>query len=207
MKKVLRIAVADDEREMREYLREMLTLLGHEVVGAAADGKELLALCQTHRPNLVISDVRMPDMDGIEAATRIGVHQPTPIILVSAFHDDETVNRAESDHILAYLVKPIKANDLEPAIALVMRRFEQFQELRREAATLKQALEDRKLIERAKGRLMQQGKLDEAEAYRRLQHAARSMQKKLVEAASLYLAMDDLLFQQPPSKGEAGPER
>ena len=201
MKRPLRIAVADDEREMREYLQEMLAHLGHEVVGAAADGKQLLAICQTHRPDLVISDVRMPDMDGIEAATRLGAQNPVPIILVSAFHDNETIARAESDHILAYLVKPIKANNLEPAIALVMRRFEQFQELRRDAATLKQALEDRKIIERAKGRLMHHARLDEAEAYKRLQHAARSMQKKLVEAATLYLNMDELLFQ--PAKCDA----
>jgi len=201
MKRSLRIVVADDEREMREYLREMLTLLGHEVVGAAADGRQLVALCEGQKPDLVISDVRMPDMDGIEAATRLASLTPVPIILISAFHDEETIGRAEADHILAYLVKPIKANNLEPAIALVMRRFEQFQDLRREAATLKQALEDRKIIERAKGRLMQQGHLDEAEAYRRLQHAARSMQKKLVDAASLYLSMDDLLFQ--PGRSDA----
>ena len=201
MKRSLRIVVADDEREMREYLREMLTLLGHEVVGAAADGRQLVALCEAHKPDLVISDVRMPDMDGIEAATRLASLTPVPIILISAFHDEETIGRAEADHILAYLVKPIKANNLEPAIALVMRRFEQFQDLRREAATLKQALEDRKIIERAKGRLMQQAHLDEAEAYRRLQHAARSMQKKLVDAAALYLSMDDLLFQ--PGRSDA----
>lgn len=200
MKRSLRIVVADDEREMREYLREMLTHLGHEVVGAAANGRELVAQCEEQRPELVISDVRMPYMDGIEAATRLGGMTPIPIILVSAFHDDETIGRVEADHILAYLVKPIKANNLEPAIGLVMRRFEQFQDLRREAATLKQALEDRKIIEKAKGRLMQQAHLDEAEAYRRLQHAARSMQKKLVDAASLYLSMDDLLFQSVKSE-------
>lgn len=200
MKRSLRIVVADDEREMREYLREMLTHLGHEVVGAAADGRELVSQCEEQRPDLVISDVRMPAMDGIEAATRLGGATPVPIILLSAFHDDETIGRVEADHILAYLVKPIKANNLEPAIGLVMRRFEQFQDLRREAATLKQALEDRKIIEKAKGRLMQQAHLDEAEAYRRLQHAARSMQKKLVDAASLYLSMDDLLFQSAKSE-------
>src|SRR6478735_1024172 len=101
MKRSLRIVVADDEREMREYLREILTYLGHEVVGAAADGQELVALCDAQRPELVISDVRMPDMDGIEAAKRLGSSAPVPIILVSAFHDGETIGRAEADHILA----------------------------------------------------------------------------------------------------------
>jgi len=206
MKRPLRIIVADDEVQMRDYLRDVLTNLGHEVVGAAGNGIELLAQCESLRPDLVISDVRMPDMDGIEAAARLGARAPVPIILLSAFHDSDTIARAEADHILAYLVKPIKANNLEPAIALVMRRFERFEELRREAATLKQALEDRKVIERAKGRLMHQAHVDEAEAYRRLQHAARSMQKKLVDAASLYLSMDDLLFQPAPGKHD-GAER
>jgi response regulator NasT len=203
MKRSLRIVVADDEGEMREYLREILSHLGHEIVGAAADGRELIELCASQRPDLVISDVRMPELDGIEAATRLGGQTPIPIILVSAFHDSQTIARAEAEHILAYLVKPIKANNLVPAIGLVMRRFEQFQDLRREAATLKQALEDRKVIERAKGRLMQQAHLEESEAYRRLQHAARSMQKKLVDAAALYLSMDELLFQAAPARAEA----
>src|SRR5207249_9203120 len=93
---------------------------------------------------------------------------PVPIILVSAYHDPELIARAEADHILGYLVKPIKQSDLEPTIALAMRRFEQFEALRREAADLRQALEDRKVIERAKGLLMKRGSLDEQEAFRRL---------------------------------------
>ena len=125
------------------------------------------------RPDLVITDIKMPDMDGIDAATQIYRERPIPVILVSAYHDPEFIRRAEADHILAYLVKPIKQADLEPAIALAMRRFEQFQALRKEAADLRQALEDRKVIERAKGILMKKAGLDEHDAFRRLAEAGQ----------------------------------
>jgi two-component system, response regulator PdtaR len=147
----LRIAVADDEPDMRDYFRKCLTRLGHQVVAVAENGRELVERCHALRPDLVITDIKMPDMDGIDAATRIYREHPVPVILVSAFHDAALIERAESDHVLGYLVKPIKQADLEPVIALAMRRFEQFQQLQREAADLRQALEDRKVIERAKG--------------------------------------------------------
>ena len=102
--------------------------------------RALVESCRALKPDLVITDIKMPDMDGIDAAARIARDGPVPVILVSAYHDPEFIRRAEADHILAYLVKPIKQADLEPAIALAVRRFEQFQELRKEAADLRQAL-------------------------------------------------------------------
>src|SRR5439155_14495080 len=137
--------------------------------------------CRTAGPDLVITDIKMPDMDGIDAAIQIYLERPVPVILVSAFHDAELIARAEADHILGYLVKPIKQADLEPAIALAMRRFEQFEALRKEAAGMKQALEDRKVIEKAKGLLMKKAGLDEADAFRRLQRLASDKNKKLIE--------------------------
>jgi response regulator NasT len=110
---------------------------------------------------------------------------------VSAYHDHDLVARAEADHILAYLVKPIKQPDLEPAIALAMRRFEQFQALRREAADLRQSLEDRKIIERAKGILMKRAGLDEDSAFRRLQKLSSDRNLKLVETARMILVTDE----------------
>ncbi len=154
MNRALRIAVADDEPDMRDYFRKILPRLGHQVVSAAATGRELLEQCREAKPDLVITDIKMPDMDGIDAAVQMYRERPVPVVLVSAFHDAELIARAEADHILGYLVKPIKQSDLEPTIALAMRRFEQFEALRREAADLRQALEDRKVIERAKGLLM-----------------------------------------------------
>lgn len=187
MNQSLRIAVADDEPDMRDYFRRCLTRLGHQVVAVAENGRDLIDSCRQTRPQLVITDIKMPDMDGIDAAIQIYRERPVPVILVSAFHDPGLIERAEADHILGYLVKPIKQADLEPAIVLAMRRFEQFEELRREAADLRQALEDRKTIERAKGVLMQRGPLNEQDAFRRLQRLASEKSRKLVEIAQMIL--------------------
>jgi len=189
----LRIAIADDEYDMREYLQRILPLLGHTVVSVAANGQELVAQCQQHQPDLVITDIRMPERDGIEAAEEIYRTRPIPIILISAFHDADLISRAELDHVMAYLVKPVKQAHLEPAIALAWRRFEQFEALRREAADLRQALADRKLIERAKGMIMQRAGVDEPAAFRRLQRAASRENKRLVEIAQMVLKVEELL--------------
>jgi response regulator NasT len=183
----LRIVVADDEPDMRDYFRKILPRLGHTVVAAAATGTELIAQCRAHRPDLVITDIKMPDMDGIDAATELYGEMPLPVILVSAYSDAALIERAEADHILAYLVKPIKQTDLEPAIGLAMRRFEQFEALRREAADMRQALADRKIIERAKGLVMKELALGEADAFRQLQRAAMERRVTLVEMARLVI--------------------
>lgn len=191
MNRSLRIAVADDEPDMQEYYRTILPALGHVVVAVAATGRELVQKCRDQHPDLVITDIKMPDMDGIDAAAQIYRDGPIPVILVSAHHDANFIHRAEANHILSYLVKPIKQADLETAIAIVIRRFEQFHSLRREAADLKQALEDRKLIERAKGLLMKKASLDEAEAFRRLQKLASNQNRKLVEIARMLLTAEE----------------
>jgi response regulator NasT len=191
MNSSLRIAVADDEPDMRDYFRKCLTRLGHQVVAVAENGRELVERCRQLRPQLVITDIKMPDMDGIDAAVQIYRDRPIPIILVSAYHDATLIERAEADHILGYLVKPIKQVDLEPVIALAMRRFEQFEAMRREAADLRQALEDRKVIERAKGILMKRGPLDEQEAFRRMQKLASEKSRKLVEIAQMLLVAEE----------------
>jgi AmiR/NasT family two-component response regulator len=193
MSRSLKIAVADDELDMRDYFQKILPLLGHAVVATAKDGRELVQKCRETRPDLVITDIKMPDMDGIDAANQIYRDGPVPVILVSAYHDPEFIRRAEADHILAYLVKPIKQADLEPAIAIAMRRFEQFQALRKESDNLKQALEDRKVIERAKGILMKKAGLDEHDAFRRLQKLASDKNRKLVEIAHMILTAEEAL--------------
>jgi AmiR/NasT family two-component response regulator len=191
----LRIVVADDEPEMRKYFQKLLPRLGHEVLGAAETGRELVELCRSLRPDLVITDIKMPDMDGIAAAWQLYRDRPMPVILVSAFADPELIERAEADHVLGYLVKPIKPTDLEPVISLAMRRFEQIQALRQEAADLRQALEDRKVVERAKGVLMKRGPLEEAEAFRRLQKLASEKGRKLVEIAQMVLLAEEAFKQ------------
>ena len=193
MSQPLRIAVADDEPDMRDYFQKSLTRLGHQVVAVAADGRELVEKCRAAAPDLVITDIKMPDLDGIDAAAQLYRERPVPVILVSAYHDPSLIERAEVDHILAYLVKPIKQADLAPAIGVAMRRFEQFEELRREAADLRQALEDRKVIERAKGVLMKRANLDEQDAFRRLQKLASEKSRKLVDIAQMVLVAEEAI--------------
>ncbi|MFO0903119.1 MAG: response regulator [Pirellulales bacterium] len=198
MFKSLKISVADDEFDMRDYFQRILPRLGHEVVSVAENGRELVDQSLQLHPDLIITDIKMPEMDGIEAATRIFQARATPVILVSAFHDPELISRAEQDHVLAYLVKPIKLADLETAIAITMRRFEQFEALRQETTDLRQALEDRKIIERAKGVLMKKTGLDEGEAFRRLRRISNDRNLKLVEVAQSILISEELLDNRDP---------
>ena len=196
MSRRLRIVVADDEPRMRHYYQDVLPLLGHQVVFAAQTGRELVDYCRNTRPDLIISDIKMPDLDGIEAIAEIGRGEPMPAILVSAYHDPDLIERTKGEQVLAYLVKPIKQADLEVAIGLAMQRFEEFQALRKEAGELRQALTDRKLIERAKGILMRRAGLDEEGAFRRLQKLARDHNQRLIDAAQQILRADEAF--QPP---------
>jgi response regulator NasT len=186
----LRISVADDEQDMRDFFERMLPLLGHQVVSIAETGSELVEHCRTLKPDLIITDIKMPDMDGIEAASLIGRECPTPVILVSAYHDAESIERAVADHVLGYLVKPIGKADLQPAISVAMRRFAELQALRKESTDLRQALADRKIIEQAKGILMKVTGADERDAFRRLQDLAAERNQKLVDAAQNIVAME-----------------
>ena len=193
MTRPLRIAVADDEADMREYFQQVLPRLGHTVIGVARNGRELVELCRAAQPDLVITDIKMPELDGIDAAERIYDDRPVPVILVSAYSDPTLIERAETDHVMGYLVKPVKQSDLAPTIAIAVHRFEQFETLRREAADLKQALADRKVIERAKGMLMKMAKLSEADAFRRLQKLASDKNRKLIEIATMIVTAEEAL--------------
>jgi two-component system, response regulator PdtaR len=188
MTRSLRIAVADDEVDVRHYYQRILPRLGHQLVAVARTGRELVELCRALHPDLVITDIKMPDMDGIDAAAAICRDEPIPVILVSAYHRPQLFERANADHILAYLVKPTKQADLEAAIAITMQRFGQIQALHKEAADQRRAMEDRKVIERAKGLLMQNLGLDEAEAFRRLRTQAREGNRTLIEVAQMILS-------------------
>ncbi|HKB42654.1 MAG TPA: response regulator [Gemmataceae bacterium] len=181
----LRIFVADDERDMREFYQKILLRMGHQVVGVASTGQELVQKSLALNPDLIISDIKMPVMDGIDAAAEISRNQQVPIILVSAYHEPDLVGRAVSSNVLSYLVKPIEEADLGPALVLAVRWSEEVRSLRHEAAGLRQALEDRKVIERAKGLLMKQSGLDEEAAFRRLQKVARDQNQRLPDVARM----------------------
>ncbi|HEY7159295.1 MAG TPA: response regulator [Gemmataceae bacterium] len=144
MTSALRIVVADDEPDMRDYYRKILPRLGHTVVAAAETGNDLIVQCRTHLPDLVIADIKMPDLDGIDAARKIYDERPVPVILVSAYSTAIRIEHAEADPIMAYLVKPIKQSGLGPAIALALCRFEQLETRRRQALTAQSPAEPRK---------------------------------------------------------------
>jgi len=193
MNRSLRIAVAEDEPFMQNYLKETLADLGHTVVAVASTGQELVAHCDSLRPELVITDIKMPHMDGLDAAAEIYRSQPIPIIVISAYHDRDLIERAEQNHVVAYLVKPIKHDDLAPAIAIAMRRFAEFQAMRQEATDLRQALEDRKLVERAKGIIMKRMGLSEPDAFQHLQKTANDKRCKVIEIARIILSAEEIL--------------
>ena len=188
----LRIAIADDEREVREFFQEVLAHLGHQVVVAADTGRQLVEQCRATSPDLVVTDIKMPDLDGVEAAAVLNRERQVPVILITAHPAVDFLARAGEGHVMAYLCKPIKPVDLQAAIALAVMRFEQFQKLRQEAASLRQALEDRKTLERAKGILMERLRLGESEAFRRLRKLASDQNRKVVEVAGAVLAADEV---------------
>lgn len=193
MTESLKIAVADDEPKTLAYFQETLTELGHEVICAVGNGADLVKQCRDSHPDMIITDIKMPDMDGIQAASEITRDKPAPVILVSAYHDSELIERAQKDHVLAYLIKPVKQANLETAIALAMRRFKEFQALQQQAKDLRQALEDRKIIERAKGIIMKRSGLDEQDAFRRLQLLSSKKNQKMVELARLLVTAEEVL--------------
>ncbi|HXY36431.1 MAG TPA: response regulator [Planctomycetaceae bacterium] len=193
MNQALRIVVADDEAEMVKYLRDTLSRMGHQVVGDAGTGQKLLETCGHLTPDLLITDIKMPDMDGIEAVRQLCQTHPLPVILVSAYHDPELIQRAMSGHVMAYLVKPIKQADLETTIAVAIRRFKEFTALQQQTNDLRQALEDRKIIERAKGVLMKRAGFDEPDAFRRLQKLASEKNLKLVRVAEMIVTAEEAM--------------
>jgi two-component system, response regulator PdtaR len=187
----LRIVIADDEPRTREYLWTSLERLGHRVVSGARTGRELIEQCRAHQPELVIADIKMPDMDGIDAAREICRQQLLPVILITGYQDPEYIERAAHELVLAYLVKPVKQQALAPTIAIAIERFRQIEALHKEAESWKQALEDRKIIERAKGIIMKRSGLDEPEAFRRLQKLASKKSQKLAEIARTIVTAEE----------------
>jgi two-component system, response regulator PdtaR len=175
----VRILVAEDETIIRLDLRDLLERAGFEVCGEAKDGEEAVELARSEQPDLAVLDVKMPKLDGIEAARRILDERPIPIVMLTAYGQDELVSRAVEAGVFGYLVKPFREQDLLPAIAAARARHEELQELRAEAESLADALAARKIIEQAKGLLMQKEELSEQAAFARLRKASQSSGRPL----------------------------
>lgn len=189
----LRVLLADDESLRVMSLKGQLESMGHKVIAEAANGKEAVNLARELKPDLAILDIKMPEMDGIEAARTITEERPIPIILLTAFSEKELAERAAEANVAAYLMKPVSEHDLLPAIALAVSRFKEFQALHREVDDLRDALETRKLVERAKGILMRRLNLTEEEAFRRMQRRSQNENKKLGEIANAIITADGML--------------
>ncbi|QUQ67479.1 ANTAR domain-containing response regulator [Kutzneria sp. CA-103260] len=180
-----RVLVAEDEALIRLDLVEMLREEGYQVVGEAGDGEEAVRLAGELRPDLVILDVKMPKMDGIEAASVIAKERIAPVVILTAFSQRDLVERARDAGAMAYLVKPFAKRDLVPAVELAMSRFSELAALENEVASLTDRLETRKVIERAKGLLMSAQGMTEPEAFRWIQRTAmdrRTTMKAVAEA-------------------------
>jgi response regulator NasT len=179
----LRIVIADNESIIRMDLKELLEEAGHTVVGEAADGVKAIELARRHKPDLVIMDIKMPEMDGITASKIISNEKIAPVLLLTAFSQKEIVDKAKDSGVLAYLVKPVKEANLFPAIEIALSRFQEFSELERELEEVKNSLETRKILDRAKGILMDAHSLSESEAYRRIQQYSMAKRKSIREVA------------------------
>jgi two-component system, response regulator PdtaR len=184
----VRILLAEDETIIRLDLREMLVRAGFDVCAEAKDGAEAVQLARSEQPDLAIMDVKMPKLDGIDAARKILDERPIPIVMLTAYGQEELVNRAVEAGVFGYLVKPFREQDLLPAIQTARARHEELSAVREEAESLAEALAARKMIERAKGLLMEKEKLSEADAFARLRKASQVSGRPLKVIAEAVVA-------------------
>lgn len=170
----LRVLIADDEALIRMGLRAMLEDRGYRVVGSAVDGASALALTRTENPDVVILDIKMPGMDGLEAARRIMQEHPTPVVMLTAYSQRELVDRAREASVFGYLVKPVKEDALDATLDLAVTRFGEWKKLHQEVKDLRKTLEAREIVEKAKRLLMARDELTEQQAFNQIHRTSRS---------------------------------
>ncbi len=188
-----KVLIAEDNAKTRLFLKNQLELLGYNVVGTVTNGKAAVEKAAEVNPNLVIMDIKMPEMDGIDAAKLISSKGPVPIILITGISSDEMAAKAIEAGVFAYLVKPVTKKQLEPAIKLALARFNEFRSLKVEVNDLKDAMETRKLVERAKGILMKRCNISEEDAFKLLQTHSQKENKKMREIAEGIISASKLI--------------
>jgi len=186
-----RVIIADDESVIRADLREMLTNLNYLVVGEAGDGQSAVNMARQLKPNVVIMDIKMPDMDGIEAAGIMTQEKIAPVLLLTAYAQRDLVDRAKEAGVVGYLVKPFREQEIVPAIEIALARFDEFRELEKQIGDLNETLETRKLVDRAKGILMDTQGLTEQEAFRKIQKMSMNSRKPMKEIAEAIVLAHD----------------
>ncbi len=187
-----RLVIADDESIIRMNLKETLVGLGYLVVGEAGDGVSVINLARELRPDLVLMDIKMPKLDGIQAARILTEEKIAPVLLLTAYSDRDLVERAKEAGVVNYIVKPFREAELLPAIEIAIARYQEFLEMDRQVADLKETLETRKLVERAKGILMDTQGLKEAEAFRKIQQLSMNTRKSMKEIAQAILLAHEI---------------
>ncbi len=193
MEEQLRILIAEYEYLILMGLKLNLERLGHKIIGEATDGLQAVELALEKKPDLIIADINMPSLDGIEAIKKINEKLTIPSIIVSGYHDKELIRKAGDAGVFGYLVKPVDGKELKPAIEIAMTRFKEYKLLDEELKNTKKTLEARKYIERAKGILIDRLNIKEAEAMKMLQKRSRDNNKKIVEVARDIIKADKIL--------------
>jgi AmiR/NasT family two-component response regulator len=184
----LKVIIIEDEPNMRLFLREIVEKqLGHEVIAEAETGPDMIQMVLTHEPDVVLFDIHLPEMDGLEALRKIYETKVVAAVAITGDRDQSLVARAMDEQVLAFLIKPIEAHQLGPALQVAWARFEELSTLTQENASLRTTLENRKVIERAKGVLMKRYRWSEADAFRRLQRSAMNRRVSMVELATAIL--------------------
>jgi response regulator NasT len=188
----LRIVIADDESIIRLDLKETLQRMGHQVIAEAGDGRTALELVRQHRPHLAILDVKMPELDGVDTAKEIAKDRLAPVLILTAYSQQDLVQRAMDAGVFAYVVKPFTESDLLPAMGIAIARFQQFNVIADEAASLQSAIETRKLVDRAKGILMDRHGLREQDAFRKIQQQSMNSRKPMKDIAEAIIIANEM---------------
>ena len=186
------VVIIDDSLGSRAALGKALMKLAFTVAGEGASGSDAIRLAQELKPDVLFLAVGLPEMDGVSAAAQILEAHPLPIIILSSHLDPELIQRAKEAGVMDYMVKPLREEELLPAIELAVSRFQEFMALRKENADLKRTLEGRKLIERAKGALMERQKISEQQAFARIQRASMNTRRPMAEIAQAILLTEEV---------------
>lgn len=192
MMQQIRLVIADDESIIRMNLKETLVGLNYLVVGEAGDGVSVINLARELRPDLVLMDIKMPKLDGIQAAKVLTQEKIAPVLLLTAYSDRDLVERAKEAGVVNYVVKPFRDAELLPAIEIALARYQEFLEMDNEIRDLKETLDTRKLVERAKGVLMDTQGLKEVEAFRKIQQLSMNTRKPMKEIAQAILLAHEI---------------